>query len=79
LTIRCAIKQPLLCICDFCDFVWICDDFIRCPFCNMGNYHVVPIHDNKYLTMGWLDNYFLEHCVKDGGEKKWKKLEELIV
>lgn len=37
-------------MCNFCGFIWICDTFIHCPFCNGGDYKDIPMEDNKYFN-----------------------------
>lgn len=48
--------HPLLQLCRFCGFIWTCDKVIRCPCCNFGNIHVVPISmvDDPRFTFSWL-------------------------
>lgn len=61
-----AIRLPLLCSCDVCGFDWICDTFIRCPVCNLGDYRVMPLSENLMYDMDWINKFFL----KGGDEKK---------
>lgn len=41
---------PLICICNGCDFVWISETIIRCPYCNSGDLNTFPMIED---TPGW--------------------------
>lgn len=55
--------------CHNCGFVFICKEFITCPFCESKNIKNVPIGSHKSFSMTWLKNHGFPYLdVFIGGE-----------
>ena len=44
----------MLCMCNYCGNIIICDTVILCPICSCADIGVVPIREHPKLSISWL-------------------------